>query len=253
MSPASSGSRWTTAYPALLLVTVLSLSTQAGRVAAAASAAPLSPASSLSTPKASLQGATLDLTFEQTKIYQVERLRQVTSHTPSSSSPHTQGTATQPASTTTVTVAPGWAVAMPADTASQPCHATTMFVANISEWSVPPGCYADIYTFPSTYSNMPGFGYCNWWPQALHPNDPGLLDWGRYKTGSVPIPGAVVYEAPDVQGAGPDGHYAQVVAVAPGGYWMLITEMNFSWRGGGFGRVDYRYIHVGQGITFIYA
>jgi hypothetical protein len=55
-----------------------------------------------------------------------------------------------------------------------------------------------------------------------------------------------------VQGAGASGHFAQVVAIAPDHYWMLITEMNFAWRGGGFGKVDYRYAHVGSGVTFIY-
>jgi hypothetical protein len=165
-------------------------------------------------------------------------------------------TSTQTAEDSAVVVtplAPLWEIDMPADTAGQPCHDHTMFAANISEWAVPPGCYADIYS-PNlaNYAAEPGFGYCNWWPEVLHPNDPNLLDGGQYRRGTVPVPGAVVYEAPDVQGASPDGHFAQVVAVAPGGYWMLITEMNFGWRGGGFGSVDYRYIHIGPGISFIY-
>ena len=47
-------------------------------------------------------------------------------------------------------------------------------------------------------------------------------------------------------------NWAQAVAVSLDGYWVLITEMNFSWRGGGFGRVDFRYIHVGAGVYFIH-
>jgi hypothetical protein len=68
----------------------------------------------------------------------------------------------------------------------------------------------------------------------------------------TPVPGAAIFFAGNVQGASSAGHYAQVVAIAPDHYWMLITEMNFSWRGGGFGKVDYRYAHVGPGVTFIY-
>jgi hypothetical protein len=28
--------------------------------------------------------------------------------------------------------------------------------------------------------------------------------------------------------------------------------MNFAWRGGGFGRIDYRYIHVSPHVHFLY-
>jgi hypothetical protein len=189
---------------------------------------------------------TLNLAFEGAKV---QRLRRIASQTSSTSTSATQHTP----SNSTVTVAPSWAVALPAATGGQPCHQATMFVADISQWSLPPGCYADIYApNPADYVARAGFGYCDWWPEVLHPNQPNLLDSSAYQRSTIPVPGAVVYEAPGVQGAGPDGHFAQVVAVAPGGYWMLITEMNFYWRGGGFGLVDYRYIHVGQGITFIY-
>lgn len=138
-------------------------------------------------------------------------------------------------------------------TTNQPCQSTTYFVANINEWAVPPGCFGAIYT-PSVaaYGARPDYGYCNWWPEALNPTHPDILSGGEYTRSSVPVPGAVVWEAPGTQGASAGGHYAQVVAVAPGGYWVLITEMNFYWRGGGYGKVDYRYIHVGAGVTFIY-
>ena len=127
-----------------------------------------------------------------------------------------------------------------------------MFPSSISQWTTPVGCYAGIYSVnPANYVNRSGFGWCNWWPEVLHPNQPDIL-WGReYRHSSTPTPGAVVYFAPGVQGASSAGHWAQVVAVAPDHYWVLVTEMNFTWRGGGWQKVSYRYIHVGSGVTFI--
>ena len=138
------------------------------------------------------------------------------------------------------------------NTAGQPCRSSTMFPAYISQWTTPVSCYAGIYSVnPANYVNRSGFGWCNWWPEVLHPNQPDIL-WGReYRRSSAPTPGAVVYFAPGVQGASSGGHYAQVVAVAPDHYWVLVTEMNFYWRGGGWQKVSYRYIHVGSGVTFI--
>ena len=43
-----------------------------------------------------------------------------------------------------------------------------------------------------------------------------------------------------------------MVAVPPGGYWFLISEMNFTWRGAGWQKVEYRYVHTGPGVSFIY-
>ncbi len=138
-------------------------------------------------------------------------------------------------------------------TGGLPCQDSYMFVANIGQWTVPPGCYANIY-YPnrSAYHASGTFGYCNWWVQALHPNQPDILSGREYTRTSTPIAGAAVWFNPNVQGAGSDGHWAQAVAVSSDGYWVLITEMNFSWRGGGFGRVDFRYIHVGAGVYFIH-
>jgi hypothetical protein len=128
-----------------------------------------------------------------------------------------------------------------------------MFVANIGQWSVPPGCYGTIYNPNRSVYHAPGnFGYCNWWVLALHPNQQDILYGKEYTRSSTAIPGAAVWFNPNVQGAGSDGHWAQAVAVSPDGYWVLITEMNFSWRGGGFGRVDFRYVHVGAGVVFIH-
>lgn len=138
------------------------------------------------------------------------------------------------------------------NTIGQPCQSTDYFVANISQWTVPPSCFAAIYyPNPDNYGYHPSYGYCNWWPEVLNPTHPDILYGSEYTRSSVPIPGAVVWQAPYVQGASSEGHWAQVVAVSPMG-WVLITEMNFYWRGGGYGKVDYRYIHVGSGITFIY-
>lgn len=151
---------------------------------------------------------------------------------------------TSPVTTTTSTSG--------SNTAGQPCHSTAMFPVRISQWTTPVSCYSGIYRVnPANYVYRSGFGWCNWWPEVLHARQPDIL-WGReYRHSSVPTPGAVVHFNGGVQGASWDGHWAQVVAVAPDHYWVLITEMNFYWRGGGWQKVSYRYIHVGSGVTFI--
>ncbi|HEY7341411.1 MAG TPA: hypothetical protein VH591_11055 [Ktedonobacterales bacterium] len=138
-------------------------------------------------------------------------------------------------------------------TGGLPCQDSYIFVPNISQWTTPPGCYAGIY-YPdrSAYHASSTFGYCNWWVQALHPNQPDILYGKEYTRSSTPVAGAAVWFNANVQGAGSEGHWAQAVAVSSDGYWVLITEMNFYWRGGGFGRVDFRYIHVGAGVYFIH-
>jgi hypothetical protein len=109
-----------------------------------------------------------------------------------------------------------------------------------------------VYTInPANYGSHPNFGWCNWWPEAMHPGFQGSAALHQ-PAHSRPIPGAVVQFTSGAQGAGGDGHYANVVAVHPGGYWVLVGEMNFSWRGAGFGRVSYRYIHTGPGVSFLY-
>ncbi|HEU5349921.1 MAG TPA: hypothetical protein VFU63_15040 [Ktedonobacterales bacterium] len=141
----------------------------------------------------------------------------------------------------------------PTATGGLPCQQSYMFVSQISQWTVPPGCYANIY-YPdrTAYHASSNFGYCNWWVEALHPNQPDILYGSEYTRTSTPIPGAAVWFDPYVQGASSAGHWAQAVAVSPDGYWVLITEMNFGWRGGGWGRVDFRYIHVGPGVVFVH-
>lgn len=134
-----------------------------------------------------------------------------------------------------------------------PCDGRAIvWPAHISQWTVPSGCYAGIYRpNPANYVSRPSYGYCNWWPEVLSPGYAGsaVLHLASH---SAPRIGATVFFAGGVQGASRDGHYARVVAIAPGGYWVLITEMNFTWRGGGFAKVDYRYIHVGAGVSFRY-
>lgn len=141
------------------------------------------------------------------------------------------------------------------NTVGQPCHDSYMFVPNISQWTTPPGCYANIFTPDRTQYSAPStFGYCNWWVEALHPNQQDILYGTEYARSTTPIVGSAMWFPPNEQGASSAGHWAQVVAIGPDHYWLLITEMNFGWRGGGFGKVDYRYVHVdpGAGIFYIH-
>jgi hypothetical protein len=141
----------------------------------------------------------------------------------------------------------------PNDVTGEFCQQSYMFVPNITQWTVPPGCYATIYTpNPVNFPARPGFGYCNWWVREQHLNHPDITE-GNFPRSSIPKAGEAVWFDPNVQGASSEGHWAQLVAISPGGYWLLISEMNFGWRGGGFGRVDYRYIHTGPGVLFVEA
>lgn len=141
------------------------------------------------------------------------------------------------------------ASASSSDTTGQPCQGQTVrWPSSISQWTVPLGCFAGVFHInPNNYVYRSGFGWCNWWPEVLNPNDADVLHDANI---AHPIPGAIVYFSPGVQGAGGSGHWAQVVAVSPGGYWVLITEMNFYWRGAGWQKVNYRFIHVGSGVQF---
>lgn len=135
----------------------------------------------------------------------------------------------------------------------QPCQQGYKFIPNISQWAVPPGCYANIYIpNPKNYVSRPGFGYCNWWAQVTHPNHPDITISWAYPHGTNPAAGAVVWFDGGEQGAESNGHWAVSVAVSPDHYWVLISEMNFAWRGAGFGKIDYRYIHVSPHVLFFY-
>jgi surface antigen len=107
------------------------------------------------------------------------------------------------------------------------------------------------------------FGVCTWWGWYMRRDEPQLgtlgmaVNWisaARAKgmsVGYAPVAGATVVFQPGVQGAGGSGHVAHVEQLLGGG-WFIISEMNFYWNGGGWGRVDYRYVHAGSGVAFIY-
>jgi surface antigen len=106
------------------------------------------------------------------------------------------------------------------------------------------------------------FGVCTWYAWYRHRSEP-LASFGPARNwlagarayglavGSQPAVGATVVFAPGVEGAGGTGHVGHVEAVL-GGSWFMISEMNFYWNGGGWGRVDYRYVYVTSGVSFIY-
>ena len=128
-----------------------------------------------------------------------------------------------------------------------------MFQPTITQWSVPPGCYANIYVpNQANYVQAPGFGWCNWWVRVTHPNHPDITESLAYPRGSTPEVGAPIFFDGNEQGATSDGHWAVTVAIAPDHYWVLISEMNFAWRGAGWGKIDYRYIHISPGVHFVY-
>ncbi len=156
---------------------------------------------------------------------------------------YTQPTAQKPA----VVAQP--AIRQAAD-ASGLCSSDYYVAGSIGSWVTPPGCFAGIYSInPNDYVYRPGFGACNWWPEVLHPNYANVTMAARH---SQPIDGAAVYFGPGVQGAGSAGHYAEVEAVLNNG-WLLVSEMNFYWRGGGWGKVDFRYVnYYWGGMTFLY-
>jgi len=131
--------------------------------------------------------------------------------------------------------------------AGEPCTADRSIVWTIpvSRWAVPPGCFGLIYhPNPRDYmvngQVIPGFGWCNWWPEALLRNA-HVLDWPGH---AIPRVGFPVWYAP-LPGQHL-GHYAFVESIGSGVNtgWLLISEMNMYWRGGGWAAVDYRYIRV---------
>ncbi len=135
----------------------------------------------------------------------------------------------------------------------EPCNDPVKFLPIIEQWSVPPGCYANIYRpIQSNYPFRPGFGWCNWWVRESHLKQLDITENLAYRHGTTPVPGAAIFFYGNVQGADSAGHWAQVVAIAPDNYWILISEMNFAWRGAGWAKVDYRYVHTGPGVIFVY-
>jgi hypothetical protein len=171
----------------------------------------------------------------------------VTANTPAVKTASKASTGTTKAS---ATITHSTATAILANTRwnAEPCQSTTYAVGRIYEWKVPPGCYGGVYSVNTrNFVSRSGFGWCNWWPEVLHPNYPNVIYGTHHRT---PIAGAVVVFAPGEQGAGSGGHYGEVVAVLGHG-WLLISEMNNSWRGG-FGRVTYRYVYESAGVSYVY-
>ncbi len=72
-----------------------------------------------------------------------------------------------------------------------------------------------------------------------------------YTVTQLPVDNATVVFMPGVQGASGAGHVSHVEKILTGG-WVLVSEMNFAFNGGGWARVDYRYIHQGTSVWFIH-
>jgi surface antigen len=152
----------------------------------------------------------------------------------------------------------------PKPVASAP-QATTVYTSagGISAWTPVPG--HPTYSM-SDFAGDPHsseFGVCTWWAWYARRDEPQLGTLGvasnwlnnaraqGMSVGYAPAAGATVVFQPGVEGAGGSGHVAHVVQLLSGG-WFIISEMNFYWNGGGWGRVDYRYAHAGSGVAFIY-
>jgi hypothetical protein len=134
----------------------------------------------------------------------------------------------------------------------EPCQSTNYWLPVITQWAVPPGCFGTVYSpNPADYPYRPTWGWCNWWPEETHPNLQGdaALRLPKHHT---PIVGATVWFDGGEQGASSDGHWAELVAINPDGYWLLISEMNNTWRGAGWSKIDYRYVHMSPGVWFQY-
>jgi surface antigen len=135
--------------------------------------------------------------------------------------------------------------------------------AGIGPWAPVPGHPSFAVSRPANNFYGNAFGQCTWWAQwkRRDENLRGMGDahsWAAgarargYRVGSVPRPGATIVFQPWVQGASGLGHVGHVEEVYDRGGWLMISEMNFFWNGGGWGRVDYRYVHTGPGVAFIY-
>lgn len=147
---------------------------------------------------------------------------------------------------------------------------TTTYAYNSSRSSTPSGIGAWANTGRAAYGmhDFGGdpyarvFGQCTWYAWYRHQGEPlmgigNAAQWAYgarahgLRTGSTPAVGATAVFQGGVQGASGVGHVAHVEAVYGNG-WFLVSEMNFYFNGGGWGRVDYRYVHTGGGVSFIY-
>jgi surface antigen len=132
----------------------------------------------------------------------------------------------------------------------------------IGLWTPPPGHPAYALADYAGDPNAAYYGTCTWYAEYRRRDEPlnklgNAAQWAwnavRYglRTGTKPVVGATVVFQPGVLGAGSGGHVGHVEAVYSGG-WFLISEMNMSWNGGGFGRVSFRYVVAMPGVSFVY-
>jgi surface antigen len=130
----------------------------------------------------------------------------------------------------------------------------------IGPWVQPAGYHSYGMSSHGWYSSF--FGWCTWYASYRRQDEP-LMQLGNaaawawnaprhgLHTGSRPAVGATVVFQPGAQGASGAGHVGHVERVYSNG-WFLISEMSFYWNGGGWGRVSFRYVHTGAGVSFIY-
>jgi len=116
-------------------------------------------------------------------------------------------------------------------------------------WKAPPAPFDRVYAVdPGRYAPMRGYWpTCTWWAHEMRP------DYSPSKANHRdPRVGATIRYAPGVLGAGGAGHVGHIVAVYDNG-WILSAEMNFYWRGGGAGKVIYRFVPAhAAGVTYVY-
>jgi hypothetical protein len=156
-------------------------------------------------------------------------------------------------STAPVTYSGGSGVGLAPEPCSPNVPSTVWSVAYWQPGAVPPGCYGGVFGInPANYTYRPYFGECNWWVEVVRPDEPGMPFASNFAHMSTPRVGGTVYYYPGVDGAGSTGHYGHIESVSPNGQWLLTSEMNFYWRGGGFGMVVYRYVQVTGGMYFIW-
>jgi surface antigen len=154
------------------------------------------------------------------------------------------------------------AIATPLPKIPMPPEPTGTPAGPYSNLTPPPGYTSfAVQDFPDDYWAT-SFGQCTWWAHYKRADE--NLNWmgdawnwanaarrrGLTVT-TTAAPNATVVFAPNVQEASTLGHVAHVEKLLTDG-WVLISEMNFFWNGGGNARVDYRYIHTGDGVWFIH-
>ena len=136
-----------------------------------------------------------------------------------------------------VAAAPHINGAMSAYVSISPCRSANQWPSGaVSMWQVPTDCYANI--------TWGGYGDCFGFVSRAVPNLYALA------AHSYPIAGAVAHIGGGIQGASPEGHWALVLSVRDG--WALIEEENNSWRGAGYNLLNYRYLKIVPGISYLY-